>query len=143
MRIAAALIATLAALALGLVFMLRSAPAPTTAEDFPPLQLGVEASIEPADDGTYLCAVTVTDLEKGEVIAAPTIKFASGQEAMVQVGTNDGERQLKVQVLADDNASSARFLLSVVRDGAEQTVVQLNLQLERDSRSASLEAANG
>ena len=143
MRIAAALIATLAALALGLVFLFRSAPAPTIADDFPPLQLGVEASIEPVDDGTYLCAVTVTDLERGEVIAAPTIKFAGGEEATVQVGTNDGERQLKIQVLADNSESSARFLLSVVRDGAEQTVVRLNLQLEQDSHSDSREAANG
>ena len=142
MRIVAVLIATLA-FALGLAMYFFVGNGATIPNDFPPPQLGVEASIEPSDGDTYICVATVTDLENGEVIAGPTLKFGSGEEAVVLVGTNDGERQLKVQVLADDNEGSARFLLSVSRDGAELTVVKLSLRLTQDSHSASLEAANG
>ena len=142
MRIAAALIASFALVA-GLGAFLFFTGSTATDADFPPLQLGVEASIEPAGDGTYVCVATVTDLAKGKVIAGPTLKFRSGDEAMVLVTTDDGDRQLKIQVLTNDAESSARFLLSVVRDGLEQTVVRLNLRLEQDTRPAPLEAAGG
>ena len=103
---------------------------PLLAGDFPPLQLGVEASIDPAGDGTYVCVAKVSDLENGEVVAAPTLRFRSGEEATVVVGTEDGATQLKIQVVADENEGSARFELSVVRDGTEKTIQQLNLRLK-------------
>ena len=93
-------------------------------------QLGVEVSIDPAGDGMYVCVAKVFDLDSGEVLAAPTLRFRSGEEASVAIGPIGGVDQLKIQVVADENEGSARFKLSVVRDGTEKTLQRLNFKLK-------------
>lgn len=103
---------------------------PLFAADPALLQLGVEASIDPAGDGTYVCVVKVSDLDSSEVLAAPTLRFRSGEEASVAIGPIGGADLLKIQVVADENEGSARFVLSVVHEGTEKTLQRLNFKLK-------------
>ena len=95
-----------------------------------PLQLGVEVSIDPAGDGTYVCVAKVSDLDSGEVLAAPTLRFRSGEEASLAIGPIGGADLLKIQVVADENEGSARFELSVVHEGTEKTLQRLHFRLK-------------
>ena len=102
-------------------------PATVLAADFPPEHLGVEASVEPAGDGTYTCSARISDLESGELVAAPKLKFRSGEEAVVTSGDESALLEMRVTARQDD--STATVEISVVRDGTKQTIHRLQLRL--------------
>lgn len=69
-----------------------------------PIWFGTEVSVSPdADgDGIWNCQATLEDLASGEVLSAPTIAFAAGEEASVQSGlSSDMIWELRVEVAAD------------------------------------------
>ncbi len=81
----------------------------SSAQQFPPEQALVEATIEAQDDGTFLCTVLIRDAADQSVVAAPTIRFVSGESATVTMTPQDDTSgTLKVDVVADADAASAR-----------------------------------
>ena len=69
-----------------------------------PIWFGTEVEIaaDPEGAGLWKCQAQLTDLGSGEVLSAPTIVFAAGEEASVQSGLPAAMMwELRVEVSAD------------------------------------------
>ena len=100
--------------------------------EYPVGPFGVDVTIERQLDGTYQCAAVVAQLSSGEVVAAPQLRFRSGDEATVRVGTKDSEgrpAELKFEVSADESTGTAQFRMIAVQGGAEQQLHQVRVRL--------------
>lgn len=76
-----------------------------------PVWFGTEVSIAPDRDGAgiWKCQATLEDLTSGEVLSAPAIVFAAGEEASVQSGL-PSEMVWELRVEVADDASEAKWL---------------------------------
>lgn len=103
------------------------AAAPAAAEAPAAPSLAVEIEIEPAAARTFLCRAQVKDLAKGEVVAAPQVRFREGDEAVMTMGGEN--EQLRLEVVADGEAGTARVRLSLVRGETETTLHRASVRL--------------
>lgn len=102
------------------------------AAELPAGPLGVDVTIERQVDGTYQCDAVVAELTTGEVVAAPKVRFRSGQDAELRVGTKDSEgrgAELKFEVSADEAAGTAQFRMIAIQDGVERQLHQVRVRL--------------
>lgn len=79
-----------------------------------PVWFATDVSIAPDPDaaGIWNCQATLEDLSSGEVLSAPSIVFAAGEEASVQSGlSSEMVWELRVKVAAD--GSEARWVSKV------------------------------
>ena len=102
---------------------------PLAATELLPKQLGVEAAIDPAGEGEFICVLRLTDLENGRLFAAPTLRFRDGQPGELTISSADGKSGWRVDVAVDEGQNSVRLAISVVRDGVGRIVHQLNVRL--------------
>lgn len=112
----------------GLAILLVAA-APAAGGVFSEARLGVDASIEPAAGGTYVCLVEVSDLATGELVAAPRVQVRSGDEAKLSMEPEGAGERLQVNVAVDEPKGTALLRIAVVRDGRETVIQQLRLRL--------------
>lgn len=79
-----------------------------------PVWFGTEISIAPDPEGAGLwkCRATLEDLSSGEVLSAPEIVFAAGEEAGVQSGLSS-EMVWELRVEVADDANEAKWSSSV------------------------------
>src|SRR5688500_14375194 len=99
---------------------------------YPVGPFGVDVTIERVADGTYLCTAVVAEVTSGEVVAARKVRFRSGQDATVRVGTQDSEgrsAELKFEVSADEAAGTAQFRMIAVQGGVETQLHQMRVRL--------------
>ncbi len=101
---------------------------PSVATDLLPERLGVEAIIEPAADGDLICALKLTDLESGKVVAAPSLRFSDDQPGKLRIGSADGTNGWGVDVVTDREQSSVRLTISVIRESVEKIVHQMSVR---------------
>lgn len=102
------------------------------AAELPAGSLGVDVTIERLEDGTYLCTAQVSQLATHEIVAAPKIRFRSGEDAAVKVGTQDAEgrqAELKFDVSASESEGTALFRMTAIQGGVETQLHQVRVRL--------------
>ena len=97
----------------------------TNADDSP---IGIEGVLKPLPDGGYLFSGTITELHTGETLAAPQLRFASGDRASVTL-RREGQAPLVLAAEADGAQRTAVIDLSRMREGRPVRVSRLEVHL--------------
>ena len=96
----------------------------------------IESQIVPLDDGSLQADFIVIDMAAGRVLSMPTVRFASGEPAVVMTGEEgpDG-MQLKVELTPSPSDSSYNAGLELVR-GTERFEKRLHIEAGAPSAPA-------
>jgi hypothetical protein len=86
-----------------------------TAKPGPAPHYSVSHEIEPvaAEEQTYLCTFTVTNMDTGDVITSPRIKSVWGTAGMLKTGLEDGKAEVTCEI--DEAGKVATMTASVHR----------------------------
>lgn len=95
------------------------------ADDSP---IGLEGVLKPIPDGGYLFSGTITDLNTGETVAAPQLRFASGDRASVTL-RREGQTPLVLTAEADGAQRTAVIDLRRMRESRPIRVSRLEVRL--------------
>lgn len=95
------------------------------ADDSP---IGLEGVLKPLPEGGYLFSGTITELNTGETLAAPQLRFASGDRASVTI-RQEGQTPLVLTAEADGAQRTAVIDLSRMREGRPVRVSRLEVHL--------------
>jgi hypothetical protein len=91
--------------------------------------VGLTGTLKPLSGGNFMFSATITDLRSGEAIAAPQLRFASGDSAAVKIESNGGEA-LELTVTADRARNRATVELVELHGAVSTTLSRLDLQLQ-------------
>jgi len=95
------------------------------ADDSP---IGLEGVLKPLPEGGYLFSGTITELNTGETLAAPQLRFASGDRASVTI-RQEGQTPLVLTAEADGAQRTAVIDLRRMREGGPIRVSRLEVHL--------------
>lgn len=96
-----------------------------------PTQLDVEVSLEPGDEaGIFECQALIRDAQTGELLSAPRVIFAQGEDgkATVTTGLDDGG-MVRLTVQVDEDGSRAHYRSEVLRGDEVVTAQSASIRL--------------
>ena len=106
--------------ALALVIFCLMPTTTTIAEEpsMPSGQYGVEVEFDvSSDNGTFTCTAVVSDLENGEVVAAPRVTGPIGEEAVARSRMQLADTSFDIVLTFFADATNANYTLEVTYGG--------------------------